>query len=787
MLSMLCLFIIRLEIGKRFLEAQNVNVVIRWRKYMRKVNINTDWMFTKSVCEFSELKDKSFEEVNIPHTWNGVDGQSGGNNYHRGLCWYKKSLAFDEHEGDIFIEFGAVNSIAHVYLNDTYLGKHEGGYSAFRFNITDAVVDGENTLTVGADNRHNEDIYPLFADFTFYGGIYRDVNVIYKNRLHFSQMDFASSGVFVSQDKITDEEAELSVRALVVNGNSHSSMKITVLDKENSEVYSETVNEVADETIHKFKLTNPILWNGMENPYLYTVKVELTNEGLLSDQVEISTGLRYFAFDADKGFFLNGKALRLNGVSRHQDRETVGNALTEDHQIQDMELIKEIGANSIRLAHYQHDKFFYDLCDKEGMIVWAEIPYISRTSETDETASNAISQMHELVRQKYNHPSIIMWGVQNEIGMMAEKKPLAQISREVNEVAKADDTTRVTTQAQVMLTPHDDPSHDETDVVAYNKYYGWYVGETQDFDGFVNEFKELNPTKGLGISEYGAEGILKYHTDTPAVKDYTEEYHALYHEDCMRIFNSYDFIWGTYVWNMFDFGSDFRDEGGVQGRNNKGLITFDRSIKKDAFYFYQSIWSEKPMLHITSKRFEKRHLEEIEVKVYSNNGNVSLTANGEDVSLSSRDNTIFKFKVKLNKDFNQIVAKSGDLTDEVIFEKVDEIYEQYLLPESEKDKGMLSGDSNVVNWFEMDLDENIGELEYPEGYMSINNIVLDILKTSEGEAILDKYMTGFTDNPMFEVASKLSLKMIFDFQKDAFPEIAVYNINKELNNIKIAD
>jgi len=755
---------------------------------MRKVNINADWKFTKAVCEFSELKDQSFEHVTIPHTWNGIDGQSGGNNYHRGLCWYQRSLNLEKVDGDVYIEFEAVNSVAHVYLNETYLGKHEGGYSAFKFNITDVMTEGENVLTVGADNRHIEEIYPLFADFTFYGGIYRDVNVIYKNSLHFNQMDFASTGVYVSQEKITEQNAELSVRALIVNNyKEEAQLKITMFDSNQTEVYTgiETVSdENQSEMIHGFNIENPILWHGKENPYLYTVRVELISKDVVLDSVEIATGLRYYEFDAEKGFFLNGIEMRLNGVSRHQDRENVGNALTEAHQIEDMELIKEIGANSIRLAHYQHNKFFYDLCDREGMIIWAEIPYISRTSETDETASNAISQMHELIRQNYNHASIVMWGVQNEVGMMAEKKPLAQITREVNEIAKADDTTRVTTQAQVMMIPVDDPSHDETDIVAYNKYYGWYLGETGEFDGFVNDFKKANPNKGLGISEYGAEGILTYHTDTPEVKDYTEEYHALYHEDCMRIFNSYDFIWGTYVWNMFDFGSDLRDEGGVQGKNNKGLVTFDRSIKKDAFYFYQSIWSDKPMLHITSKRYEKRHLEEIEVKVYSNQENVNLMIDGDSVKLSSKDNTIFKFKVKLTDGRNKITATSGDLKDEVTFEKVDEIVESYLLPESEKDKGLLADNSNVMNWFEMDLEE-VGELQFPEGYLSINNIVLDIIKTPEGEALISKYMGDFTEHPMFEIASKLSLKAIFDFQKEAFPEIAVFNINKELNNIKI--
>jgi beta-galactosidase len=574
----------------------------------KSININKNWQFLLKTVERDALVNEKKEQLDLPHTWNAVDGVDGGNDYYRGLGWYVKHLEIDTtHQGNVFLDFEGVNSVCDVYLNGLHLGRHEGGYSGFRFDIT-KVIGETNLLEVAVDNSHVEEIYPLFADFTFYGGIYRDVNIIYTPEIHFEKMDLASSGVYVSQNKITHEEALVNVKALVSNSSDATEVTCQVqwMDAESQLVLEESQTVLVDKKgVFDIDLVinNPKLWDAIENPYLYQCVVSLIVNKTEIEAMILPTGLRYFEFDEEKGFFLNGKHLKLRGVSRHQDRAVVGNALSEEHQIEDMNLIKEIGANAIRLAHYQHSQFFYDLCDQAGMIVWAEIPYISKTSDTDPTAANAISQMRELIRQNYNHSSILMWGVQNEIGIMGEDKPLAQIAKVIHDVAKEEDTTRVTTQAQVMMTDEEDPAHYVTDTVAWNKYYGWYVGETEGFTDFIESFRSKNPNKAFGISEYGAEGIIQWHSDEPKVKDYTEEYHALYHEKTLNIFNQYDFIWGTFVWNMFDFGSDMRDEGGTQGMNNKGLITFDRKVKKDAFYWYQSMWCKTPMLHITSKRF----------------------------------------------------------------------------------------------------------------------------------------------------------------------------------------
>lgn len=755
----------------------------------RRINLNKNWLFLKEACAVEELTNKEFSAIDIPHTWNAIDGQNGGDNYHRGLCWYKKTFTLHEDSDNrVYIEFEAVNSVANVYLNGEHLGEHRGGYSTFRFDITDRVIDGENTIIVGADNSHIEDVYPLFADFTFYGGIYRDVNLVVTEPLHFEQLNYGSSGVFVTQKSVNESEAQLEIKAQVINSAAECETELKVVFKDaDGNTVSEGKNSISinssGEMVVDLTVTNPILWQGRENPYLYSCEVSLWKENTLCDSITIPTGLRYFTFDGDKGFYLNGIKTRLNGVSRHQDREAVGNALTKEHQIQDMELIKEVGANSIRLAHYQHNSFFYDLCDQAGMVVWAEIPYISRTSKTDQQATNAKEQMHELVKQNYNHPSIIMWGVQNEIGMFPDERPLDDIAREIHDVVKESDTSRVTTQAQVMMIKEDDPANYVTDTVAFNQYHGWYVGDTSGYDSFIQKFIKANPGKSLGYSEYGAEGIITLHSDDPKVKDYTEEYHAKYHEEVMAIFNKYDCIWGTYVWNMFDFGSDMRDEGGVKGRNNKGLVTFDRSIKKDAFFFYKSLWNPEKMIHIASKRFIDRHTEFIDVKVYSNLDSLTLSLNGEVRETKTSEGNIFIFRVILEEGLNLIAVKGDGLSDSVTFNKVDEPNISYQLPESEKKKGIVIGaDDNVKNWFDDEIVE-VGEFLFPEDKFSIKDKISEIIANSKGEELMRKFFGNLLDSDKAEMMIGFPLELVLNFDQEAFSEGMKYKLNCELNNI----
>ena len=763
----------------------------------RVINLNNDWKFIQEDIADAYLRNiecNSWEDVSIPHTWNDIDGIDGGNDYFKGACWYRKNLFVDKNlsRKRVYIELNGANSVANVYLNGQHLGEHKGGYSTFRFDVTDIVEFGENNiLAVKVDNSLADDIYPIWADFTFYGGLYRDVNLVVVEPTHFELIDNASKGIYVSQDEITKENAKISVKTLLANDSDVEEavrLWIDVLDKDGKIVKYNAKDVVLQpkerkEIVLPINIENPILWHGVKNPYLYNVKVNIMKDNDVLDEIEIPTGLRYYKFDPKEGFFLNGEHMKLNGVSRHQDRKDKGWALSKEDHIEDINLIKEVGANSIRLAHYQHDQFFYDLCDREGMIIWAEIPFISIMSKTDLKGINAKSQLVELIRQNYNHSSIVMWGVQNEIQIGGITEELRTLVQELNDLAKEEDQTRLTTQAQVMMVEDDDDFHKYTDVVAYNKYYGWYNGEAEDFEPWLENFHKLNPDKCLGISEYGAEGILKYHTDNPIVKDYTEEYHALYHEKVMKIFNERPYVWGTYVWNFFDFGSDFRDEGNVKGRNNKGLITFDRKIKKDAFYYYKAIWSTEKFIHITSKRYIDREKEVINVKVYSNLDEVTLFVNDKEVStLKGKEIFIFE-NVQLLDGQNEVrvIAKEGnkEYTDLAIFNKVDERNTVYDCPE---EKGGV-----VTNWFEDDKnkfdDVIIEELEITDDVYSTKCKIKDLMSNEETRVIIEPYFAAVLESPMAGMLEGMSIDQLKQMAGDQINDKLIYVLNRDLIKI----
>jgi len=366
------------------------------------------------------------------------------------------------------------------------------------------------------------------------------------------------------------------------------------------------------------KIDNVHLWNGLEDPFLYCLNVKLVRHNEVLDNVELNHGIREYYVDPDKGFFLNGKSLPLRGVSRHQDRLGKGNALDDMDHFDDLDLILNIGANSVRLAHYQQDDYFYELCDRYGLIVWAEIPFISRMNKDAKAHENAMEQMKELIYQNYNHSSICFWGISNEITIAGDIPGLTDNLRELDELVKSIDKTRLTTMAQVSMLPMDSDHNQITDILAYNLYFGWYGGKYTDNEVWFDKFRAMHPNRAVGLSEYGCEGIISWHSNTPECKDYTEEYQAEYHEHMAKLLAERPEIWGSYVWNMFDFGCDARDEGGVKGRNNKGMVTFDRKIKKDAFYLYKAYWSDDYFAHITGKRYALRHQNVIDIKVYSN-------------------------------------------------------------------------------------------------------------------------------------------------------------------------
>ena len=612
--------------------------------------------------------DGTTTTVDLPHTWNARDGQDGGNDYWRGTCIYRTHFAapqFNTASHQVWIQFDGVNASAHVVLNGSPVCNHDGGYSTFRANITELLRD-ENELTVEVDNSKNDRVYPQKADFTFYGGIYRDVSLMVVSKNHFTLDYFGGPGIRITP---TVQGADASVQVTTWH-DGEGEVSIELLDAAGNTV---ATGKGPDITLTIF---NAHLWNGVKDPYLYSCKARLVVNGTVEDETTTRFGVRSFKVDPKKGFFLNGKSYPLHGVSRHQDRKGLGNAITREMHDEDMALIKEIGANTIRLAHYQHDQYFYDLCDEVGMVVWAEIPYISEHMPNGR--ENTISQMKELIIQNYNHPCIVCWGVSNEITISTKhKKDMLDNHRQLNDLCHEMDKTRLTTLAcYAMCGPFNRSAH-ITDMVSWNLYLGWYVPGFILNDLWMGFFHLCFPNRPFGYSEYGAEGMPNLHSTHPHRGDHTEEYQAKYHEYMLRCFKRHPWMWATHVWNMFDFAADARDQGGEPGMNHKGLVTFDRKTKKDSFYLYKAWWSDEAFVHICSKRFVERTGSTATVKVYSNQSTVALYVNGNKVGEQTGEH-VFTFKVPLNGELH-IQAVAGDRTDESVIRHVDTPNPEYKL------------------------------------------------------------------------------------------------------------
>ena len=625
----------------------------------KAILLNTGWTFTKEGHD---------EPVTLPHTWNAVDGQDGGNDYWRGTCIYRTHFAapqFNTASHQVWIQFDGVNASAHVVLNGSPVCNHDGGYSTFRANITELLRD-ENELTVEVDNSKNDRVYPQKADFTFYGGIYRDVSLMVVSKNHFTLDYFGGPGIRITP---TVQGADASVQVTTWH-DGEGEVSIELLDAAGNTV---ATGKGPDITLTIF---NAHLWNGVKDPYLYSCKARLVVNGTVEDETTTRFGVRSFKVDPKKGFFLNGKSYPLHGVSRHQDRKGLGNAITREMHDEDMALIKEIGANTIRLAHYQHDQYFYDLCDEVGMVVWAEIPYISEHMPNGR--ENTISQMKELIIQNYNHPCIVCWGVSNEITISTkDKKDMLDNHRQLNDLCHEMDKTRLTTLAcYAMCGPFNRSAH-ITDMVSWNLYLGWYVPGFILNDLWMGFFHLCFPNRPFGYSEYGAEGMPNLHSTHPHRGDHTEEYQAKYHEYMLRCFKRHPWMWATHVWNMFDFAADARDQGGEPGMNHKGLVTFDRKTKKDSFYLYKAWWSDEAFVHICSKRFVERTGSTATVKVYSNQSTVALYVNGNKVGEQTGEH-VFTFKVPLKGELH-IQAVAGDRTDESVIRHVDTPNPEYKL------------------------------------------------------------------------------------------------------------
>lgn len=718
---------------------------------MKQTVWNDGWKFSKENIEIEGqrfvLRQGTWEDVSLPHTWNAKDGQDGGEDYYRGTCCYVKRLSLKDcgilcggnPAQEIYLEFEGANSSADCYVNGIRAAHHDGGYSTWRVNLTQ-YLEEENEIAVAVNNAPSQTVYPQMADFTFYGGLYRSVNLLTVEKKHFDLDYYGSRGVRVTP-RVEAEDAWVQVETWLTGFDGTESLAYTIWDGDRpaaqcvtqelrkNDCTRQPAENAGQETKRAGRETDSVclhipkvhLWNGRKDPHLYMLEVKLMEDGRVLDERKIRFGCRTFSADPQKGFLLNGKPYPLRGVARHQDWKDIGNALDRAHHERDMELIYGMGANTVRLAHYQHDQYFYDLCDEKGLVVWAEIPYIS--AHMPGGRENTISQMKELIVQNFHHPGIVAWGLSNEITVRsADDADLLDNHHVLNDLVHEMDPSRLTTMAVIGSCSIDDDYVHIPDTVSYNLYRGWYEGKIEDNGEFLDSFHEKYPSQPLGLSEYGCEAPLNWHSSKPRQGDYTEEYQAYYHEEMIKQIDARPWLWATHVWNMFDFAADARDEGGISGQNCKGLVNFDRSYCKDSYYAYKAWLSDEPFVHICGKRYIDRAEDVTRVTIYSNQSWVELYANGRLLERQTEGKYFYYFNVPLDGEVF-LQAKAGECSDESRIRKVETFNETYRMKES----------GDVLNWY---------EIEEPEGYFSLNDKISEIMGTEEGKRCLGSLLKG---------------------------------------------
>lgn len=680
--------------------------------------------------DYTFMKEGVTEKVTLPHTWNAVDGQSASD-YYRGNCTYIKKFVKPElgKDEELFLEINGANSSSKVILNGKELACHDGGYSTYRVKLTEDLLD-ENELQIEVDNSANDHVYPQKADFTFYGGLYRDVKLITVQKTHFDLEYFGGKGFYVTPEVLEDKaivKFDAYIRgyadAVVVSIKGVGEVRLEIPQQDNQTLYEEDAMKNVTHFSGSLMIEQPHLWDGLKDPYLYAATAKIFVQGEVIDEVTSKFGCRTYCFDPKEGFFLNGRSYPLRGVSRHQDRLGVGNALTKEMHEEDMELILSVGANSIRLAHYQHDQYFYDLCDEKGIVAWAEIPYI--TVHMDGGRENTISQMKELILQNYNHASIICWAISNEITLQGVTEDLMENHKILNDMIHTMDKKRVSAMANLFLLETDSPLVELPDIRGYNLYYGWYVGDMEDNDTFFDQFHKEHPNTVIGLTEYGADSVISLQSPKPEKGDYTESYMAVYHEHMLQMISERHYLWGTYVWNMFEFAAAGRDEAGDPGKNHKGLITFDRKQKKDAYYIYKAWWSDEPFVHLCGSRYVDRLEPVTEVKVYSNQKKIALYVDGA-LFGEEQGEHIFKFQVPISGEhqIKAVCVENEKLVDEMTIRKVDTPNPSYFMDAAK-----------VRNWFDEPKED-----ELDDQFLSLNSTMAEIQAVPEGAALLDQMM-----------------------------------------------
>ena len=722
---------------------------------------------------------ESFVTVALPHTWYRDEDP------YRGLVLYQKTIQINPDWKHVFVDIPGADQHAVVLADDRKIGEHRGAYGAFRCEIPEELLGHKEVkLRIFLTNVHDEGISPLTGDFTVFGGLYRGVNLLVtEHESFFDPTYYGTSGVILRTGidgntgilnaeihARTDKEAEIVAEITDPFGT-------LLTDVRSEEVDSESTNTHASGSINcsmvlTFRIPDVILWNGKTAPNLYKVKMKFVRAGETLDEVELETGFRDITITADKGLFLNGEHIKINGVAKHQDFKGCFNAVSRENIDRDFELIDEIGANSVRLSHYQHPQYTYETADKKGYLVWAEIPMLKMT-DSEELKADAEEQLRELILQNIHHPSIYCWGIQNEIGMFRDAEFMHEELKKMQQLSHELDPSRLVTAANLYTVKFKSKLNSVTDMIGYNIYFGWYYGEMEDYRDYLNRFHEERPEMPLGVSEYGVDANISLHAENPMVRDYSEEYQALYHETVYHIFESRDYLYGSYVWNMFDFHSGLRNEGGQKNINAKGLVTYDRNTRKDAFYYYKAKWSEEKFLHICSKRFVNRAKESIEIKVYTNLSDAVLYVDEKEFGSGTNDGNgrIVFSDVPLHEGENRIKVAAEGLTDECVFVRVDSEDENYRLP------GNNAGQA-VKNWF-LSEDDVVRE-----GYFSIKDTAKDILEDPDARAVLEKYLPELVKFMTEKDVIPLGLSMQSILNRNTPDGLDVKELNRELNQIK---
>jgi beta-galactosidase len=616
--------------------------------------IDAGWKFNKgdvSGAQTSTFNDSGWSGVTLPHTWNNIDGENGGN-YYRGISWYRLHYTVPAAYAGrrFYLQFDGASLVTDVYVNGTYLGEHQGGYATFRFDATAALkVGSDNVIAVKVNNAYSTDIAPLNGDFTVFGGLYRNVHLVVTDNVHMRMTDYGSSGLFVRQTNVSSASANLSatVEAWNDSGTSQAvTVRTIIVDASNTVVQTLSSTQtvaahMGAQFVQTTTIAHPHLWDGQRDPYLYHVYAQVQVGSSVKDVVSVPLGIRSYSIDPNKGFFLNGHYLDLHGVNYHQDHIDEGWAVSNAQVDQDFSLMIAMGVNVIRTSHYQHSPRFYDNADTHGIVVWSEQPIINGILTTTAFTQNAEQQLTEMIRQNYNHPSIIFWSIANEVGNDSATQTLLQA---LNTVAHAQDPDRITTLADDTGTFDNVANH--TNTVGYNRYYGWYTGSYNDWGSVLTGIHQSYPTRSFAISEYGAGASIFQHEanptqPVPASTLHPEEWQALVHEAAWQAMASRPYVWGKFVWVMFDFSSAGRNEGDHPGRNDKGLCTYDRKTPKDAYYWYKANWTTSPFVYITDRRFVIRTTATTNIKVYANTSSVTLTVNGVSLGTKTSTNHIF--------------------------------------------------------------------------------------------------------------------------------------------------